>query len=239
MSDISTLKNSIVEEFNFEYDDSYLTEDQIINLLGYANESVPEPIIDSIKSILEILPAKVDYRSGYKVFKPRKVTIDKDFFLIDNQKFDSGKIINSNLQNSETIGFLIATIGTAVGDWSQSLMSENEILKGYLVDKIASELVEMIGDKTETKLREILQPLDLHTTNRYSPGYCGWNVADQQKLFYLLPQNFCGVSLNENSMMFPVKSISAVIGIGENVEKKNYQCSVCDIEFCYKRERND
>lgn len=239
MDNISSLKNSIIEEFKFEYDDSYLTEDQIANLLGYDNESVPEPIVDTTKSILEILPAKVDYKSGFKVFNSRKVGIDKGCFLIDNRKFDSGKIINSNLKDSETIGFLIATIGNAMGDWSQSLMNENEILKGYLVDKIASELVEMIGDKTETKLKEILQPFDLKTTNRYSPGYCGWNVSDQQKLFSLLPENFCGVSLNENSMMLPVKSISAVIGIGKNVEKKNYQCSICDIEFCYKRERND
>ncbi|HMN24299.1 MAG TPA: vitamin B12 dependent-methionine synthase activation domain-containing protein [Ignavibacteriaceae bacterium] len=216
------LKTSIVEEFKFEYDDSYLTEDQIINLLGYDNESVPEPIVDSIRSILEILPTKVDYKSGFKVFNPRKVSVDKECFVIDNRKFDSGKIINVNLKDSETIGFLVATIGSAIGDWYQSLMSQNEILNGYLVDKIASELVEMIGDKTETKLKEILQPLELKTTNRYSPGYCGWNVSDQQKLFSLLPQNFCDVSLNKNSMMLPIKSISAVIGIGKNVEKKNY-----------------
>ena len=80
---------------------------------------------------------------------------------------------------------------------------------------------------------------DYKTTNRYSPGYCGWNVSDQQKLFALLPKNFCGVSLNENSMMLPVKSISAVIGIGKTVEKKDYQCSICDVEFCYKRDRNE
>lgn len=239
MDNIVQLKTSIVEEFKFEYDDSYLTEDQIINLLGYDNESVPEPIVDSIRSILEILPTKVDYKSGFKVFNPRKVSVDKECFVIDNRKFDSGKIINVNLKDSETIGFLVATIGSAIGDWYQSLMSQNEILNGYLVDKIASELVEMIGDKTETKLKEILQPLELKTTNRYSPGYCGWNVSDQQKLFSLLPQNFCDVSLNKNSMMLPIKSISAVIGIGKNVEKKNYQCSICDIEFCYKRERNE
>ncbi|MEO8230681.1 MAG: vitamin B12 dependent-methionine synthase activation domain-containing protein [Ignavibacteriota bacterium] len=239
MDNIFPLKNSIIEEFKFEYDDSYLTEDQIFNLLGYDNESVPEPIVDSIKSILENLPAKVDYKSGIKVFNSRKVSVDKGYFLIDNRKFESGKIINSNLKDSETIGFLVATIGNAMGDWSQFLINDNDILKGYLVDKLASELVEMIADKTEKKLKDILQPLDLKITNRYSPGYCGWNVSDQQKLFSLLPNNFCGVSLNENSMMLPVKSVSAVIGIGKNVEKKNYQCSICDIEFCYKREKND
>ncbi len=239
MNDISLINNSVIKEFKYEYDESYLSEEEIINLIGYDCASVPEPVADSITSLLKILPDKVDYKSGFKIFNPNNVIIDKVFFKIENQKFDSGKIINVNLRDSETIGFLVATIGKAIGNFYQSLMNENDILKGYILDRIASELVEMIGDKTEQKLKEYLEQYELKITNRYSPGYCGWNVSDQQKLFALLPENFCGISLNENSMMFPVKSISAVIGIGKNVERKNYQCSICDIDYCYKRERND
>jgi hypothetical protein len=76
-------------------------------------------------------------------------------------------------------------------------------------------------------------------TNRYSPGYCGWDVSDQHKLFSLLPNNFCGIKLTENALMIPIKSVSAVIGIGKNVERKDYQCSICEIEFCYKRGKNE
>jgi cobalamin-dependent methionine synthase I len=117
-------------------------------------------------------------------------------------------------------------------------MVNNEMLKGYLVDKVASELVEQLTDKTELLLKNELGQFELKLTNRYSPGYCGWSVADQQNLFSLLPTKFCGVSLNDNSMMIPIKSVSAVIGVGKSVEKKNYECSICEIDFCYKRERN-
>jgi cobalamin-dependent methionine synthase I len=117
-------------------------------------------------------------------------------------------------------------------------MDNGEVLKGYLIDKVASELVEQLADKTELLLEDELKEIELHATNRYSPGYCGWSVADQQNLFSLLPDKFCGVSINSDSMMMPIKSVSAVIGVGKNIEKKNYECLICEIDFCYKRERN-
>ncbi|MBK7629494.1 MAG: hypothetical protein IPJ23_02005 [Ignavibacteriales bacterium] len=134
--------------------------------------------------------------------------------------------------------FIVASIGEEIEKLSKHFMDNNEMLKGYLIDKIASELVEQLADKTQLVLENELDEFELKVTNRYSPGYCGWNVADQNNLFSLLPLNFCGVSVNQNSMMMPVKSVSAVIGVGKNVEKKEYECSICDIEFCYKRERN-
>ena len=72
-------------------------------------------------------------------------------------------------------------------------------------------------------------------TNRYSPGYCGWDVAEQHKLFQLIPDNFCGVRLNESSLMNPEKSVSGIIGIGENVKYNPYTCRICDMKDCIYR----
>jgi len=52
-------------------------------------------------------------------------------------------------------------------------------------------------------------------TNRYSPGYCGWDVTEQHKLFQLMPENYCGIKLTPSALMDPVKSISGIIGIGK------------------------
>ena len=62
-------------------------------------------------------------------------------------------------------------------------MNSGEMLKGYLVDKIASELVESIADKTELLIADEIKDFELNLTSRYSPGYCGWNVSDQQNIF--------------------------------------------------------
>jgi hypothetical protein len=239
MENLISIKQSIIKEFEFNYEACSISKNKIITLLGYDNDSIPEPVLETINIILEALPDKVRLQSGYKIFNPRKVNISGDSFIIDNRTFNSGKIICSSIKNSETIAFLISSVGEDIANWSKYFMNNNEILKGYLIDKIASELVEQLADKTELILETEIEQIELKTTNRYSPGYCGWSVADQQNLFSLLPPKFCGVSINENSMMMPIKSVSAVIGIGKNVEKKNYECSICEIEFCYKRERNE
>jgi hypothetical protein len=72
-------------------------------------------------------------------------------------------------------------------------------------------------------------------TNRYSPGYCGWDVAEQHKLFRLVPGNFCGIRLTESALMDPIKSISGIIGIGENVKFNKYTCNLCDFKNCRYR----
>jgi hypothetical protein len=239
MENLLSIKQSIVKEFKLNYDSCSISENYVIQLLGYDADTIPDPVLEVIKFILGELPDKVKLQSGYKIFNPRKVQLTGDNFIIDNRTFSCGKIIYSSLKNSETIAFLISSLGEEVEKWSKYFMDNNEILKGYLIDKIASELVEQLADKTELLLENELKEIELSATNRYSPGYCGWSVADQQNLFALLPDKICGVSVNDNSMMIPIKSVSAVIGVGKNVEKKDYQCSICDIEFCYKRQRHE
>lgn len=238
MDGIIQIKKSIVKEFEFNYEACSITEDKIIALLGYDSDCVPEPVSETIHSIIKEIPNRVRLKSGYKIFNPRKVKIEDYHFIIDNRNFNCKKIIYAQLKDSETMTFIVASIGEEIEKLSKHFMDNNEMLKGYLIDKIASELVEQLADKTQLVLENELDEFELKVTNRYSPGYCGWNVADQNNLFSLLPLNFCGVSVNQNSMMMPVKSVSAVIGVGKNVEKKEYECSICDIEFCYKRERN-
>jgi hypothetical protein len=239
MDSLVSIKQSIIKEFEFNYETCTITENQIIELFGYSADTVPEPVLETIGFILNELPNKVRLQSGYKIFNPQKVKLIGDNFTIDSKAFNCGKIIYSSLKDSETIAFIISSIGEEIENWSKYFMDNNEILKGYIIDKVASELVEQLADKTESLLEKELGKIELKATNRYSPGYCGWSVADQQNLFALIPEKFCGVSVNDNSMMIPIKSVSAVIGIGKNVERKNYDCSVCDEEFCYKRKSNE
>ena len=235
MESLVTIKQSIIKEFKFNYQNCSISENKIIELFGYDVFTIPEPVLETIRYLLNELPNKVRLQSGFKIFNPQKVKLSRDNFTIDNITFNCGKIIYSSLKNSETFAFILSSIGEEIENWSKYFMDKNEILKGYIIDKVASDLVEQLTDKTELLLEKELEKFELKSTNRYSPGYCGWSVADQQNLFSLIPEKFCGVSVNDNSMMIPIKSVSAVVGIGKNVERRNYDCSICDEEFCYKR----
>jgi hypothetical protein len=117
-------------------------------------------------------------------------------------------------------------------------MQEKEYLKGYIYDIIGSEIVEAAVDLMQTDMGKILNDSGLKITNRYSPGYCGWNVAEQHKLFQLIPENYCGITLTDSALMDPVKSISGFIGIGKDVKNNPYTCRMCNQDDCvYRRVR--
>ena len=232
------LDKSIIKQYKISYDECKLSPERLIKLLGYDIDSVPYPVLESVTHYLENLPQLSNLQGGFKIFEPKNVLFSDYKFFIENRVFNCEKIIYSNLRSSDTIAFLVSTIGSDLELKSRDLTNRNELLGAYILDRIGSELVECVADKIQILLQRFLETQGLKTTNRYSPGYCGWNVQDQNNLFSLLPEDFCSIRLNEYSMMIPVKSISAVIGIGSRVEQKIYDCSACEEDFCYKRERD-
>lgn len=117
-------------------------------------------------------------------------------------------------------------------------MKEGDLLRGYVYDVVGSEIVEAAADKMQDELEKTMHASGKGITNRYSPGYCGWDVIEQQKLFRLMPDNYCGITLSESSLMYPFKSVSGFIGAGKNVKRLPYACHLCDMEDCiYRRKK--
>ena len=52
---------------------------------------------------------------------------------------------------------------------------------------VGSPLVEGAMDILHERLCNEMKLKDLKITNRYSPGYCNWNVDEQKKLFSFFP----------------------------------------------------
>lgn len=239
MNEITLISNEaifIVEKEKLSFS---LSEQTLIKLLGYSPASAPQPVIEAVGNLLPKVTKLLSPQGGFKLFDFGSVSFGKDSFNVKEQTFECGKIIASNFKKCESLAILTVSLGNKISDEIRILMDSGDILSGFILDKIASEIVEQFADKIEEMISSLCQKQNLKITNRYSPGYCGWDVKEQQKLFSLLPDNFCGISLTDSSLMLPIKSVSAVIGIGKYADKREYQCSICDIEFCYKRERNE
>jgi len=159
---------------------------------------------------------------------------------IDGINFGIEKIVFTQLKRSDSLAIFLCTAGHEIGRRSKSLMQERDFLKGYIYDIIGSEIVEAAADLMQDDMKNSIRGAGLAITNRYSPGYCGWNVADQHKLFQLMPSNHCGIELTESALMNPVKSVSGFIGIGEDVKWNPYSCRMCRQEDCvYRRYREN
>lgn len=224
-----------IEELYIAPDELEFDREFIRRAMGYRNSEDAEFINDEIEKVLKEAPGMVDIKAGYALFDPAHVSFENDKFTIAGQRFDSEKIITSRLKKAESIAIFAATIGPTMENESKKEMSEGDPLRGYVIDTAASEIVELAADKLELALADEVGQREWEITNRYSPGYCGWHVSEQQKLFSLLPDNFLGIALSPSSLMIPVKSVSGVIGVGSDVKKREYQCSICDMKNCYRR----
>jgi hypothetical protein len=221
--------------YQFDFKDLKLTVSQIENVLGYNEDDNREFVISLITGIMEESSEIADIRTQYCIFNNiefdnvnRSVSINKICFNIKN-------IVFKEIKKSESVALFLCTAGEEIGIRSRKAMKERDFLTGYIYDVIGSEIVEAAADIMQDELEKSAIASGKKITNRYSPGYCGWNVSEQHKLFQLMPYNYCGIRLNESALMDPEKSVSGIIGIGENVKSNPYTCRMCEMKDCIYR----
>jgi hypothetical protein len=153
-------------------------------------------------------------------------------------EFRTGGTIAKMMRGANAYALFIATTGPGPEKLAHSLLEKGEYLEAYLLDMYASALTEAVAEGVHGFIREKALKEGEQITNRYSPGYCGWDVTEQQKLFGLFPGDCCGISLSASSLMTPIKSISGLVGLGPEVHFRDYTCELCAMKECiYRRTR--
>jgi hypothetical protein len=216
-------------EYNIDYKSIKITNTEIGKIIGYSVSEIPDMVNTQIKEILIQIDEFCQLKAAYQISE--NVQIGKDFIIIDEKKFLTRKIIASSLNKADSFAIFVCTAGEKLTDWINQLL-KNDSVKGYIADVVASLIVEKATIQIQDYIEESAIENHQNITNRYSPGYCGWDVSEQHQLFSLLPENICGVSLNEAALMNPLKSVSGIIGIGENAKKTDYQCNKCEMKDC-------
>lgn len=221
--------------FSFPFSDLVLDDDMIEKVLGYEQGENRKMVKDLIREVLLDAERICDIKGEYKVIPGLGSDINNKSINITNREFETGKIVWSQLKGSESVAVFLCTAGEKIGELGRQLIREKDFLRGYIYDVAGSEIVEAAADILHKKLMEDMQEEGMLVTNRFSPGYCGWDVSEQHKLFSLIPDNFCGIRLTESALMIPIKSVSGIIGIGRKVKYNPYTCNLCDFENCLYR----
>lgn len=203
---------------------------------------------------LLISPADLYEQMGYHGAEPDEATRREAAAVVDEVRpwlrpqfcyqvvstlpaFDMGQIILRQLRGAEAYALFVCTAGTDFEAYQQQLMSRGDMVRTFIADALGSVIAEHTADLMERSLQESIDKLHWHHTNRFSPGYCGWHVSQQQLLFPLFSGHTCGIRLTDSSLMVPIKSVSGIIGLGPSVRHLDYTCGLCDFKQCYKRRR--
>ncbi|MGD2068514.1 MAG: vitamin B12 dependent-methionine synthase activation domain-containing protein [Gemmatimonadota bacterium] len=124
-------------------------------------------------------------------------------------------VVGTVLPRATALALFAATVGKEVGHRIEELFAADDFVAGSLLDAAASLAAEATAERLEGAFEASLRRRgaageDDHVL-AYSPGYCGWHVSGQKRLFDVLSPERIGISLNERHLMTPLKSVSGVL----------------------------
>lgn len=231
-----------IRQFNFTFTDLHVIPASIEMLMGFYPGPSPEPFPELILSALSEASDLFEVKAGYRRIGPVTFMKETRQIEVSGKIFSPGKIIFNEIKNSPEVAFFTGTAGNKVSHRCRALNETGDFIYSYVLDVLGSVVAEKAVEKMMEFLESEVSDENLHISESYSPGYCNWNVAEQQILFSFLPVGFCGITLSPSSLMSPVKSISGIIGIGPGQNRNDYKCRRCNDKTCIygriRREKN-
>jgi hypothetical protein len=139
------------------------------------------------------------------------------------------RVLRKNLDAVERVFPYVVTIGNRLEEKGRD---DNDLLKSYYLDTIGNVALTSVRKYLKTHLQ---CRFALDGMSYMSPGSLkDWAIEEQKSLFSLLGdvEGLIGVSLSENFVMTPNKSVS---GIYFPTEIQFYSCQLCNREGCPTR----
>ena len=210
------------------------TKRNLAGAMGY--RELPAPVDSGIDRILPLLGELIRPQGGF-IFSPIDESGDT-YIDLGGVRLVTDEVIGRALNGATSLALFAGTIGDALEKRAESFMEDGDMFLGYLCDVAGSAAAEKTAAYIHSRVKEAAASEGLSSGNRYSPGYCGWDVAEQKKIFSVISADDCGIRLTESSMMYPVKSVSGVIPAGVRVRLRPYECAVCARKDCARRNQS-
>ncbi len=216
-----------IKDFKIDID-----KKEVCRYLGYRNGRRPK------SSILLLIDKETEeahnliQTSCFYQLKGVKRVRSPQVILEDGLTITS-EVLSRVLPRCQQVAIFVVNIGRRLEKRVNQLMEGGQMLRATILDAVGSEAVEEAVDYLQNKLRELANSDGAEITMRYSPGYCDWDITQQRVLFEAMNSAPLGVSLTDECLMVPRKSVSGLIGLGR-FEKYQLRLSPC--LFCTKME---
>lgn len=146
-------------------------------------------------------------------------------------------------KEADYLALFAVTLGQEVTDKINELFEKNEFALGSMLDSAASVGSEKAAEMLQNRYLRLLSDMGKVTSGkaalRFSPGYCGWHMSGQKRLFEFLRPEEIGIRLLDSFLMKPLKSISGVIVVGDKdifaFEDSYPFCRECKTRSCRDR----
>ena len=139
-----------------------------------------------------------------------------------------GRDIANHLDGCEKAILMCATLGAEI-DKLIRISQISDMAKAVVIDSFASVAIEQVCNKVDEIIAEKYNGYNM--TFRFSPGYGDYPISLQQDFLRMLdaPRKI-GLTTNDNYLLMPTKSVTAVLGLSKNpIERKKRGCAICNM----------
>ena len=205
---------------------------QVLRSIGYCADCTPSARIESlINEYVENTCHLIEPSYSYVVRDIESVQGSR--VVIEGSVIFESKVIARLLEQCEKVAVFALTIGNRLEEMVCHLAEDGLVVQAAVLDAIGSGAVEVVADFVQDRIDEIASAKGLYNSQRFSPGYCDWEVDQQKMVFQAINGDSAGVRLTDGCLMLPRKSISGIIGIGSSKSIENYNpCQTCDKRDC-------
>lgn len=204
-----------------------IDRDEVLRYLGYHGQVINEDMMNLIdecrKEVVHIISPRFTYSYRDVEESQEGVKVEGTNLIL------KGNDIKKHLKNSTECALMAVTLGNEIEKKTRQYERIN-LTKGIILDACATTAVEEVCDMVENEIKEYAEKKNMSITFRYSPGYGDLPLDIQGSFLNILDaQKKIGLTASENHLLFPRKSVTAIIGIiNKNIKIKKRSCEDCD-----------
>ena len=142
----------------------------------------------------------------------RSLSIDEFYDLFHPYARES-QSITKLLKHSISVWLMVVSLGYDLEQRSREYLRNNEVFKGYILDRLGSFLVEEETRKIDRKLCCQCKKNSYTITRRFSPGYGDFSIKAQKIFFNLTKDCILGLRISPGCLVSPEKTVTAVKGV--------------------------
>lgn len=220
-------------------------EAELNRLLGYPRDHVPGERPRELAAWARGWFA--EHGRPWVYLREAELELSADRLLLDGVAFQSKQLHEHLTRSGATRAMLVAvSAGRECEEHARQLWEQSKPDEYFFLEILGSAVVEQLVAMTSGRVCDLGARDGLIAVPHYSPGYTGWDVADQNKLFDLITggatQPFAGpLEVLSSGMLRPKKSLLAVFGLtarnAESIDAARAQpCANCSFSPCrYRR----
>ncbi len=202
-----------------------IPEDAVAERVGYPSmDMVTGPAVDSIREMVFL--AQTSGSPGI-LFAEHEFRLSGVEVQLDNGFVFSGEYLTENLENADLVVLVVMSIGAELQRQIESMSAEDPF-NGFVLDAVAAYMTEAMSEMVWDGFARRYAEDGRSITSFLSPGTKDFSLQQQIVLFDILRPDRIGVQLSDSQLMWPAKSLSGIIGVGQRLlgAESAHDCSI-------------